>query len=71
MAQAGMILECESKIYFDGKIPNSMKRTSKEDTAKYRSTAVALTGSDICPAVLYKGRVIDAGRIGTRRLTEI
>jgi hypothetical protein len=43
---------------------------SNTDIANVQSHAVALTGSDICPAVLYKGKLIPAGRIGDRSISE-
>lgn len=55
---------------FGKNLPDSMQRTKKDETEKYRRLAVELTGSDDLPAVLYKGRHIAAGKFGTRQLND-
>lgn len=50
-------------------ITPSMQRTSKAETSKIADLSRKLTGSDMMPKLLYKGRVIPAGKLGTRKLS--
>jgi hypothetical protein len=47
---------------------NYNRAASAHELADYQAKARMLTGSDICPPVLYKGRMIQAARIGEREL---
>lgn len=44
----------------------SMVQTNFVDTEHYRKQSESLTGSDIMPAVVYKGRLIPRGVLGER-----
>lgn len=42
--------------------------SGETETLDYRAKCAELTGSAIMPRVLYKGRIIEAGILGTRSL---
>lgn len=66
--QPNFILEAGVGTWPEGKLPDNMNRTKKQVTDDYAALARRLTGSDIMPAVFYKGRLIPAGKLGSRAI---
>lgn len=63
------ILESSEKFNaYRNDLPPSMQPTGFHDTEKYRQTCINLTGHDNMPAVIYKGILIEPGRLGMREL---
>lgn len=49
---------------------NANRAADYHKVSAYREQCIALTGSDMMPPVLYKGRMIEAGRLGSRKLSD-
>lgn len=63
-----MIAECPAEHWPQGDMPDNMFRSKKSDMLQVRAQCRQLTGSDTMPPILYKGRLIPAGTLGTRKL---
>lgn len=50
-------------------LPRSLMPGTLDEIEHMREIATRSTGSDICPAVLYKGKKIPAARIGAREFS--